>query len=367
MGATNPGDAVQQVLRLVDRMPIVGGLKRDVVSLQRTVYERRAPRLLAIGPEGVGKSSLLDALLDRPVLRGEGSVADGKWLSIDAEGRRIQWLELRPEAPEAARSFRACLDEMVPDVILLVVTPDIVEDGMEPVLRDLRAMLAQLTDVDGKIRIIPVLIRATGLAEDEVERRVKADLIRQNMRRAIGGAGIAAEPVQVVGAVVPLPSRVGEDPPPHGLENLSERINALLPESALIEAARALAYAHEGRRHVANEVIHSCAALGITVSVTPVPFADAALLLPLQLLMVTTIAYLSGRAWDTKGAMEWMASMGVAGGAGVGLRWGARQIFKLVPGAGSVVSAGVAGAGTAAIGHSALAYFMKDQKHPNRG
>ena len=54
MGANNPGDAVKQLLRLVDRMPLVGGLKRDVVSLQRTVYERRAPRLLAIGPEGVG-------------------------------------------------------------------------------------------------------------------------------------------------------------------------------------------------------------------------------------------------------------------------------------------------------------------------
>jgi len=75
--------------------------------------------------------------------------------------------------------------------------------------------------------------------------------------------------------------------------------------------------------------------------------------------MVTTLAYLSGRAWDTRTAIEWMASMGAVGGAGLGLRWGARQLFKLMPGAGSVVSAGVAGAGTAAMGHSALAFFMR--------
>ena len=48
----------------------------------------------------------------------------------------------------------------------------------------------------------------------------------------------------------------------------------------------------------------------------------------------------------------------VVGGAGMGLRWGAQQLAKLVPGAGSLVGAGVAGAGTLAIGRSAMAYFI---------
>ena len=45
-------------------------------------------------------------------------------------------------------------------------------------------------------------------------------------------------------------------------------------------------------------------------------------------------------------------------GAGLGLRWGAQQLVKLVPGAGSIVGAGVASAGTLAIGRSAMAYFI---------
>jgi uncharacterized protein (DUF697 family) len=74
--------------------------------------------------------------------------------------------------------------------------------------------------------------------------------------------------------------------------------------------------------------------------------------------MVTGVAYLSGRPWDRKAGAEWIASVGVVGGAGFGLRWGAQQLVKLIPGAGSLVGAGVAGAGTLAIGRSAIAYFI---------
>ena len=40
------------------------------------------------------------------------------------------------------------------------------------------------------------------------------------------------------------------------------------------------------------------------------------------------------------------------------MRWAVQQIVKLVPGAGSMISASVAAAGTAALGHSAVAYFV---------
>ena len=46
------------------------------------------------------------------------------------------------------------------------------------------------------------------------------------------------------------------------------------------------------------------------------------------------------------------------GGAAFGMRWGAQQLVKLVPGAGTLVSASVAGAGTLALGKSAVSYFV---------
>jgi uncharacterized protein (DUF697 family) len=54
-----------------------------------------------------------------------------------------------------------------------------------------------------------------------------------------------------------------------------------------------------------------------------------------------------------------MGSLGVVGGLGVGLRFTARTVAKLVPGAGTVVSAGIAGAGTTAMGQSAIKVFLR--------
>ena len=98
--------------------------------------------------------------------------------------------------------------------------------------------------------------------------------------------------------------------------------------------------------------------LAVTVAVTPIPLSDMALIAPLQAMMVTAVAYISGRPWDLRTAGEWIAGLGLVGGAGFGLRWSAQQLVKLVPGAGSIVSASIAGAGTTALGKSAMAYFL---------
>ena len=96
----------------------------------------------------------------------------------------------------------------------------------------------------------------------------------------------------------------------------------------------------------------------MTIGLAPIPFSDAILLMPLQGLMVTGIAYVAGQPWDRRAALEWLGSVGLMGGAAIGLRWSAQQLLKLVPGAGTLVSASIAGAGTLAIGRSAIVYFI---------
>ena len=128
-----------------------------------------------------------------------------------------------------------------------------------------------------------------------------------------------------------------------------------------LESARAFD-APRNRRRLAQELVQSCSTLSITIALAPVPFSDLVVIAPLQGTMVTTIAYLSGRPWDRKTLAEWAASVGLVGGAGMGLRALARQIVKFVPGAGSLVSASVAGAGTLGIGRSAIGYFLGDPR-----
>jgi uncharacterized protein (DUF697 family) len=132
-----------------------------------------------------------------------------------------------------------------------------------------------------------------------------------------------------------------------------------LPEETRLEAARALTRAREARVRIGNEIVQACTAVSVTVGVTPIPFSDMVLLAPLQAMMVSSLAYLSGRSWGRKTVAEWLGSLGVVGGLGMGLRFSAQTIAKLVPGAGNVVSAGVAGAGTTAMGQSAIKYFLK--------
>jgi uncharacterized protein (DUF697 family) len=74
--------------------------------------------------------------------------------------------------------------------------------------------------------------------------------------------------------------------------------------------------------------------------------------------MVATIGYFHGVEVSADRAGELMGVMG----AGVGLREAARQLVKLIPGYGLVVSAGIAFAGTVALGETANLWFSRQMK-----
>ncbi|MGB5681446.1 MAG: hypothetical protein WBM47_06315, partial [Polyangiales bacterium] len=171
---------------------------------------------------------------------------------------------------------------------------------------------------------------------------------RAGLEAKLRDAGHPADPPRAVSAISG-----------HGLDGLSEAIVLALPEVARLEAARALTRATEARLRIGNEIVQACTAVSVTVGLTPIPFSDMVVLGPLQAMMVSSLAYLSGRGWDKKTVAEWVGSLGVVGGLGMGLRFSAQTIAKLVPGAGNVVSAGVAGAGTTAMGQSAIKYFLR--------
>jgi uncharacterized protein (DUF697 family) len=176
------------------------------------------------------------------------------------------------------------------------------------------------------------------------------DLLRQRLEKAVGERDLEAKAVL---AVATGDAEVG-------IDELTAAIYEELPSEARLEGARALCRAEEARRSLANEIVHSCSTMALTIGLAPVPLSDAFVIAPLQVVMVSAVAHLGGRPWDRKAAVEWMGSMGVVGGAGMGFRWTAQQLVKLVPGAGYLVSAGVAGAGTATLGQSAIAYFLRE-------
>ena len=102
--------------------------------------------------------------------------------------------------------------------------------------------------------------------------------------------------------------------------------------------------------------------LAFLIGTEPIPGPDIALLIPLQMMLISLIAYLSGRNLSTKTTGEFLASVGVNLGVGFVFREAARQLVKLFAGPGNLISGGVAASGTFAIGKAASAYYLEGVK-----
>ena len=93
----------------------------------------------------------------------------------------------------------------------------------------------------------------------------------------------------------------------------------------------------------------------------PIPLADFPVLLGLQMFMVSLIVYVSGRKFSTRLGGEFIASLGIGFGSGLVFRETARAAVKFLPVWGHVISGGVAGAGTYALGRAAIAYYIEEK------
>lgn len=137
------------------------------------------------------------------------------------------------------------------------------------------------------------------------------------------------------------------------IDRLVRRITDLIPDAmrdSFIAQQQADVVLKERR---VRSLIYSKAALCAGVGAIPIPVADVLVITPVQLAMVVTIGFFHGVEVGKERALELMATLG----AGVGFREGARQLLRLIPGYGLAISAGVAFAGTVALGEAANVWF----------
>ncbi len=350
---------MDELTKILGRLPVISNVTREAGQLRDLLYERRPPRIAAFGNDAEAIEALFRRLFDpskpdaapRP---GSAVAAVGvrPWVRRACDSGDVLWLALATHDPDAPTVFREAFDRAAPDLVLVAVPAEETRAAGDDVARGVRACFDVLATGETKPKLLPVMLTGTRTGDPSPDEGLDVERCRQALGQALGRAQLASEPVAVA-SLDPF-----EAAEPAGIESLSGAIVELLPGSARVTGCRLLAHAHEARRAVASTVVQSCSALAITVAVTPIPLSDLALIGPLQVAMVSALAYIGGRSWDKKSAIEWISSVGLVGGAGLGLRWGAQQLFKLVPGAGSIISAGIAGSGTAALGQAAIAYFL---------
>ena len=351
--------------------------------------ERRPPRILLIGRTGVGKSSLINALFGKyiaktsPVKIGTNQLSRYDYKTngevvfevIDTRGIGESTTHNTTTAEE---DLKGAVEDFDPDAILFL--SDATQRARMD--EDVNYIKGVYNYIGMEIPLVTVLthvdnVEPSRIKEPDQYNRSKLRNIeskKQDMENLLSELNVNNSIVIPVSAYIEWDR---EDP--HllsteeqeqlmiefdGRYNIEELIDFLQNNMDFRAAIHLLMNTRLeiAVKKISSVMINAFGLASATVALTPIPFSDIAILVPLQLILVIFIGYLSGANVDKETAKEFLISMGGVGAAGYGLRvlaqQGSKALNLVAPGAGSAVSSSVAYAGTFAIGKAAQAYYI---------
>ena len=381
---------------------------KNLRELMDSIDQQRPPRIFLIGRTGVGKSSLINALSGSytALVSDTRSCTRGAEAYQVKEGDRVLMeildtrgtAESKPAALDSEKTaedqLREQIAEFTPDVAVFMLNC-VHRDDVNEDIAFLKSVADEYVDLNKtRLPIVTVVNKCDEMAPSRYKDpagypKQKVEKIREvvdNYRQMIEDQGLKAEDVIGVSALIDWQTADGEEIDAEAISELTpEEIAALQPafdgrwhidelKDALIGAISDVEAKRGTRMAVRlNEVIHQAASgmikifsgIASTVALTPIPIADMYVLWILQAILVAMIAALSGRDLTINSAKEFLLSLGGVAGAGYGFRMIAHEAPKLLnnvfPGAGSVISSGVAGYGTELIGRAAVSYYLDGQ------
>jgi uncharacterized protein (DUF697 family)/GTP-binding protein EngB required for normal cell division len=321
-------------------------------------FARLPPCNIAIaGRSGAGKSTLLNAVFGRDLaLTGIGTPVTASATWYEEAGFAVRLLDTRGLE---RGGFAASMAEL--------------EAAIVAARRDSRP--------EGQLHLLWLCIDGAGSRIEE------SDLALAGMAARLGVPTVAVvtkawfdsllaelarqalpdPPVRAVVRVIAAP-RVfagGESVGPEGLDLLVERSLHLLPEAERAAMAAVQRVLLEPKRDSARSAINSACKAAAVVAGNPIPFTDAALLGPIQVVMVIAVARRMGVVLTEDGWKALAAAIAgplLASFAGRTAVSALGNLLKAVPGVGSVaggvLNVGVAVALTKFLGEGFLAWLM---------
>jgi uncharacterized protein (DUF697 family) len=322
--------AYEKFSALLDKLPgsLQEPIMRELDPIKEIFLLQRAPRLAVLGDAGVGLPSLINALAGSPVLH--APLMRGPWTTVRGSGN-VELADLRGSGQLSGEPA---------DLYLYVGTrsPELAAEAR----RAAEVLAVAPAREGGSPAGLAVLV--LGDAEDMA---------------AVSAALAAAGASSSVVFSWHLP-RGGVETGFSDAErsSLGDRLCDFLPEESQLELARLL-MARGAQARLAGTVLKSFGAVAGVIGMQPIPLADFPILLSLQMFMVSLIIYVSGREFSLRLAGEFGASLGLGFGVGLVFREAARAAVKILPVWGHMISGGVAGAGTYALGRAAIAYYIE--------
>jgi uncharacterized protein (DUF697 family)/GTP-binding protein EngB required for normal cell division len=141
--------------------------------------------------------------------------------------------------------------------------------------------------------------------------------------------------------------------PAFGLNRLLDATYDVVPEAAQAALTAAQRLDMERKKKAVKAVINQAVTVASGIGAVPIPFTDAALLVPNQVTMIARISAAYGLPPQRSRAMAVAGSIVLTGGATMAGRYAVTNLLKFVPGgaiAGSAISATIAGSLTRAVG-----------------
>ena len=151
--------------------------------------------------------------------------------------------------------------------------------------------------------------------------------------------------------------------PPMGLDQLVEATAEIIPEAAQKAFAAAQKASVDLKKKAAHRVVIGAAAAAAAAGASPIPFSDAALLVPIQIGMLAAISASFGVELSKAFFRTLVAAMAGTTGATFAGRAIVSNLLKFIPGvglvAGGAISATTAGGLTTALGELYIVVLAK--------